>query len=159
MKAPDADVAVIGLGALGASALWRLAARGVRVLGFEQFRPGHALGSSHGHTRLFRLACPEHPGLVALAQRSLALWRELAAQAGAPLVDLSGGLVIGPPDGELVTATLAAARAHGLPIGALTAAQLDEAFPQHAGVPGDHVALWDPSAGIMRAQDAVIAAT
>jgi sarcosine oxidase len=56
MAAFDADVAVIGLGAMGSNALWRLAARGVDVLGFEQFRPGHVQGSSHGQTRLFRVA-------------------------------------------------------------------------------------------------------
>src|SRR4051794_34152005 len=75
------------------------------VLGFEQFRPGHVQGSSHGHPRLFRVACLEHPNLVPLAQRSLELWRELAERAGTPVIEITGGLMIGPP-----TATWSRAR-------------------------------------------------
>jgi glycine/D-amino acid oxidase-like deaminating enzyme len=43
-----ADVAVIGVGAMGSMALWRLAARGASVIAFERFEPGHDRGSSHG---------------------------------------------------------------------------------------------------------------
>ena len=49
------DVAVIGLGATGSAALHQLAKRGLRVVGFEQFAPGHDRGSSHGETRIIRL--------------------------------------------------------------------------------------------------------
>ena len=49
------DVIVIGLGAMGSSAAYHLAARGQRVLGLERFRPGHERGSSHGETRIIRL--------------------------------------------------------------------------------------------------------
>src|SRR3954463_5568516 len=94
MPAFDAEVAVIGLGAMGSNALWRLAARGADVLGFEQFRPGHVGGSWRGHPRLFRVACLEHPNLVPLAQRSLELWRELAERSGTPIIDVTGGLMI-----------------------------------------------------------------
>ena len=50
----DVDVLVIGLGALGAAALHELAGRGTRVLGIDQFEPGHSLGSSHGRSRALR---------------------------------------------------------------------------------------------------------
>jgi sarcosine oxidase len=159
MAAFDADVAVIGLGAMGSNALWRMAARGVDVLGFEQFRPGHVQGSSHGHTRLFRVACLEHPNLVPLAQRSLELWRELAERSGTPIIDVTGGLMIGPRDSDVVAGTLAAARAHDLPVRSLSAGELGAQYPQHAEVPGDHVAVWDPMAGVVRPEAGVIAAT
>ena len=80
MRAHDAEFAIVGLGAHGAQAFWRLAARGTDVIGFEQFLPGHDRGSTHGQTRLFRTLCLEHPGLVPLARRSLGLWRELEEQ-------------------------------------------------------------------------------
>src|SRR3954453_5840816 len=132
MAAFDADVAVIGLGAMGSNALWRLAVRGVDVLGFEQFRPGHVQGSSHGHTRLFRVACLEHPNMVPLAQRSLELWRELAERAGTPIIDITGGLMIGPAASDGGAGALAPARAHQLPVRQLTAAELTARYPQHA---------------------------
>src|SRR4051794_21494845 len=158
MPAFDAEVAVIGLGAMGSNALWRLAHRGVDVIGLERFRPGHVQGSSHGHTRLFRVACLEHPNLVPLAQRSLELWRDLQDRSGTPIIDITGGLMIGPPDSDVVAGTLAAARAHQLPVQTLTATELSTRYPQHAGVPADHVAVWDPLAGVVRPEAGVIAA-
>src|SRR3954447_4618750 len=88
----DAEYGVVGLGAMGSHAFWRLSARGADVLGFEQFRPGHNQGSTHGSTRLFRTLCLEHPGLARGARRSLALWRELEEQTGLPIVRLTGAL-------------------------------------------------------------------
>jgi sarcosine oxidase len=60
------DVVVAGLGGFGSAALWRLAERGVDVAGIERHGIGHHLGSSNGATRLFRIACQEHPGLPAV---------------------------------------------------------------------------------------------
>src|SRR6266704_1528406 len=76
------DVIVVGVGAMGASACWQLARRGVRVLGLEQFGVGHALGSSHGHTRMIRLAYYEHTDYVPLLRRAYALWDELEQASG-----------------------------------------------------------------------------
>jgi sarcosine oxidase len=65
----DAEVGVVGLGAAGSSALWRLSARGVDAIGFEQFGIGHSRGSSHGDSRLFRTALCEGPEYVGLVRR------------------------------------------------------------------------------------------
>ncbi|HAA49873.1 MAG TPA: hypothetical protein DCE43_09140, partial [Planctomycetaceae bacterium] len=48
------DCIVVGLGAMGSSALYHLARRGADVIGLEQFEPGHVRGSSHGRSRVFR---------------------------------------------------------------------------------------------------------
>ncbi|MCP2163311.1 N-methyl-L-tryptophan oxidase [Goodfellowiella coeruleoviolacea] len=154
----DAEVAVVGLGAWGASALWRLASRGVDVLGIERYQPGHALGASHGGSRMFRLTCLEHPGLVPLARRSLELWRELESDAGETLLHQVGGLLIGPPDGSVAGGTLRAAAEHGIEVERLGSAELRERFPQHANVPDGHIGVWEPSAGILRPEGAVRAA-
>lgn len=154
----DADVAVVGLGAMGSATLWRLAARGVDVIGFERFDPGHYLGSSHGATRLFRTACMEHPALVPLARTSQALWRALEKQSGTRLLDLTGGLMIGAPDSRVVAGTLAAAAANDLPVRTLTAAELAAGYPQHAGVPDDYIAVCDEGAGVVRPEAGVTAA-
>lgn len=154
----DADVAVIGLGAVGSSAAWRLAARGLDVLGFEQFEPGHAWGGSTGATRLFRVACLEHPGLTPIARRARDLWRELEASSGESLFRETGGVMIGPPDSHIIEGTLAAAEAHDLPVERLTPDAVASRFPGHARLnPGD-VGVWDPEAGILRPEAAIVAA-
>lgn len=155
----DAEYAVVGLGAMGSHAFWRLAARGADVLGFVQFRPGHNQGSTHGSTRLFRTLCLEHPGLVPVARRSLALWRELEAQTGLPIVRITGGLMIGRPGSEIIRGVREAAEVHGVEVRTLTAAEIRKEFPQHAGIADDDVAILDPEAGVGRPENAVLAAT
>ena len=154
----DAEVAVVGLGAWGSCALWRLAERGVDVVGIEQFAPGHQLGSSHGGSRMFRTACLEHPGLVPLAVRSGDLWRELESRAGARLFEPTGGLLIGPADGHVVEGTLDAARTFDLPVQVLAADRLRAEYPAHAEVPDGHVAILEKSAGLVRPERAIRAA-
>lgn len=154
----DADVAVVGLGAWGSATLWRLAQRGADVLGLERFEPGHSLGSSHGGSRMFRLTCYEHPDLVPLAELSLRLWSELEAATPVPLVYRSGGLMIGSPDGRMISGTLANAREFGIEVECLGVAELARRFPQQTGVAPDHVGVWEPSAGLLRPEEAVKAA-
>ena len=151
----DADVAVVGLGALGSHAAWRLAGRGQQVIGFEQFCLGHDRGSSHGLTRLFRVACLEHPNLVTMARRSRALWHELQTQSVDPILEITGGIMIGPPKSAVVLGTLTAAQAHDLPVELLTRAQLTERFPQHQDLSDDTVGIWDPEAGIVYPETAI----
>src|SRR6266705_1441170 len=98
---PAIDVVVVGLGAMGSAAVHHLACRGRRVVGIERFRPGHAYGSSHGATRIIRLGYYEHPAYVPLLRRAYALWRELEAQAGRPLMQTTGIAEIGPARGTL----------------------------------------------------------
>jgi sarcosine oxidase len=154
----DADVGVVGLGAIGSSAAWRLAARGLDVVGIDQHEPGHVWGGSHGRTRLFRVACLEHPGLVPIARRARELWRELEAASGQELLLETGGIMIGQPGSRIIEGTLAAAREHALPVERLDADDLARRLPGHARLdPGD-VGLWDPEAGVLRPEAAIVAA-
>ena len=50
------DVVIVGLGAMGSATAYQLARRGQRVLGLDAFARGHTLGSSHGETRIIRMA-------------------------------------------------------------------------------------------------------
>ena len=142
------DVIVIGLGAFGSAALWRLAQSGADVAGIERHGIGHHLGSSHGSTRLFRIACQEHPGLAAVALKSLELWTALGKETGEPLVLQSGCLSVGPPDSQPVSGAVAAAGAAGLPVGRLSHEDLVARQPQYAGLAPADVGVWDPGAGI-----------
>jgi len=109
------DVIVVGLGGMGSSTLYHLARRGVRVLGLEKFEARHDRGSSHGDSRIIRETYFEHPLYVPLVQRAHELWRDLETATGKSLMTINGGLMIGPPDGSVVTGTLRSASEHGLP--------------------------------------------
>ncbi|MBQ1767127.1 MAG: FAD-dependent oxidoreductase, partial [Aquincola sp.] len=98
---PSPDVIVIGLGAFGSAVACQLAARGARVLGIDRHAPPHDRGSSHGATRITRLAVGEGAQYVPLVQRSHALWRLLEAECGEPLYTATGGLVMGPSKGPV----------------------------------------------------------
>src|SRR5690242_2071586 len=123
------DIIVIGVGAMGAAACHQLARRGVRVLGLEQFSIVHGLGSSHGHTRMIRLAYYEHPDYVPLLRRAYQLWDQLEADTGERVLYRTGGIYMGPPAGEVVPGASSAARLHGLGHERLTHADLRRRFP------------------------------
>ena len=101
----DAEVVVIGAGAMGSATAWWLARRGHDVVLLEQFERGHARGSSHGATRIFRFAYPD-PTYVRMAQAALPLWRELEAESGRTLLEITGAVDHG--DLSSVGATAAA---------------------------------------------------
>ncbi|MFE1948866.1 N-methyl-L-tryptophan oxidase [Streptomyces sp. NPDC059524] len=148
MTAPDADIAVVGLGAWGASALWQLARRGLRVIGVDRYGPANINGSSYGESRMFRTACLEHPGLVPLAQRSRELWQQLERESGTRLLEPTGAMLIGPEDGRIVGGALRAAREHGLDIEVLDRDALRRRSPAHEGLPADHIAVVEPAGGL-----------
>jgi sarcosine oxidase len=108
------DVVVIGCGAMGSSASYHLASRGMRTLTLEQFDLGHTRGSSHGETRIIRTAYSEDPRYVPLVQRAFELWRRLQKKSGRKILRMTGGLMIGPAQGTLVSGALKSAREHGL---------------------------------------------
>src|ERR1700752_3598645 len=88
------DALVLGLGAMGSAALHYLAKKGSRVLGIDRFSPPHALGSTHGDTRITRLAIGEGAQYTPLVRRSHELWRELEQETGRSLLTINGGLII-----------------------------------------------------------------
>jgi sarcosine oxidase len=148
------DVAVIGLGATGSAALCQLARRGLRVVGIEQFRPGHDRGSSHGETRIIRLGYFEHPSYVPLVRAAIALWRVLERESGEALLDVTGILEMGMPGGTLVAGTLRSARAHGLPHEVLDADAIMRRWPAFR-LPQHFVGVFQPDGGILAAEPAV----
>jgi sarcosine oxidase len=152
----DYDVIVVGVGAMGSSAAFHLARRGLRVLGVEQFTPAHSRGSSHGQTRIVRQAYFERPNYVPMLQRSYQLWDELSAEFGEELFHRCGALMIGRPDGRVVSGTLASARQWNLPHQILDAADMRRRHPQFA-LPDDHIAVLEENAGYARPEATVLA--
>src|SRR3977135_1604615 len=96
------DVVVIGLGGWGSSALYHCANAGAKVCGIEQFQLNHDKGSSHGDSRVIRMAYFMHPDYVPVLRRAYDLWRKLEAEAGQRLMTLPGMLCLGAPESPLI---------------------------------------------------------
>lgn len=125
--------------------------RGHEVVVYEQFEPGHTRGSSHGRSRIFRLAYAEEE-YVRLAQESLGLWRELEAQTGETLLELNGLLEVVHSLDESTAQTLEAC---GVEWHRLEADEAERRYPIH--VPEGSFAVLQPEAGIVRADKALAA--
>jgi sarcosine oxidase len=150
------DVIVVGVGAMGSSACYHLASRGVSVLALEQFDIPHALGSSHGYSRMIRMAYYEHPDYVPLLRRAYELWRELERASRLDLLFETGGVYMGPPDGHVVAGAVEAARRHGLSHEVLSHADLKKRFPQFH-LPEHFTGVFEPRAGLLLPEKVVAA--
>lgn len=149
-----ADVAIVGLGAMGSAAAWQLAARGRRVMGFDRFRPPHANGSSHGRSRIIREAYFESPFYVPMVRRAWELWSQLEQRSGRRLYRPTGGLTIGPSQGKLVSGFIESAEAHGVGFERLSAEEVGERFPVFR--PDRHmVAVLESRAGVLLPEDCI----
>lgn len=140
------DAIVVGLGAHGSAATYHLAKRGLHVLGIERFSRGHTLGSSGGLSRIIRLSYYEHPDYVPLLRRAWQLWRDLERESGETLLTQTGGLYLGPPEGQLVPGALRSAQEHRLPHEVLDAKELRRRFPTFV-IDDDWIGLLEPQAG------------
>ena len=134
---------------MGLSAGRALTQRGHEVVVYEQYRFGHDHGSSHGRSRIFRLAYGEKE-YVRLAQEALGLWRELEAETGETLLELNGLLEIVTTLEESTAATLDAC---GVEWHRLEAGEAERRYPVH--VPDGSFVVLQPEAGIVRADKAL----
>ena len=151
------DVIVVGVGAMGSLTTYELARRGHRVLGIDRFAPPHAMGSSHGHSRIIREAYFEDPRYVPLVRRAYERWDVLAALSGETLFRQTGGLMLGPPDGALVRGARLSAELHHLPHDILSADEVRQRFS--AFHPRDDmIGVWEPRAGILVPEQCIGAA-
>ena len=157
MSTSGADVAVIGLGAIGSMALWRLAERGLAVHGYERFWIAHDRGASAGQTRRFSVQSQRDPRVTPLAVEALRLWRELEQHTERELLRQTGGVIIGPEGTPEILRATVSAKGHGLPHEALDAAALRARFPQHV-VRDSDVGVTDPLAGYLRPEASVATA-
>jgi len=152
------DAIVVGVGGMGSAACYHLAQRGKRVLGIERFMIPHTMGSSHGLTRIIRLAYHESPAYVPLVRRAMTLWQELGDRFGEQLMFTTGSLDAGPDGGAFFAGSLAACREHDLPHEILTAAEINRRFPAFR-LPTNHAGLYQPDGGFIASERAIVAHT
>ncbi len=148
------DAIVVGLGGMGSAAAYQLAGRKKRVLGLEMFFPAHDRGSSHGRSRIIRQAYFEDPAYVPLLKSAYELWERLERETGQELMTLTGGLMIGRREGELVSGSVGCAEEHALPYELLDAAEIRDRFPPFSPDP-ETVALYEEKAGFVRPEESV----
>ncbi|HKO25766.1 MAG TPA: N-methyl-L-tryptophan oxidase [Chloroflexota bacterium] len=150
------DVIVIGVGGMGSSTCYHLARRGKRVLGLERFGIPHTRGSSHGYTRIIRLAYYEHPSYVLLLRRAYELWREIQEVAGEQLLYITGSIDAGPADEWVFKGSWESCKLHDLPHEVLTAAEVQRRFPGYH-LSADTLALLQPDGGFLRPERCIVA--
>ena len=144
-------IAVIGAGVMGLATGWALRRRGLEPAVYEQFEVGNPNGSSHGRSRIFRLAYAEDH-YVRLAQESLGLWRELEAESGETLLELHGLVE--------VVRTLEESTAHTLERCGVAWERVDREEAERRypiRVPEGSFTVVQPEAGIVRADRALAA--
>jgi sarcosine oxidase len=155
-RADRYDAIVVGLGAMGSAVAFEVARRGQRVLGIDRFEPPHTMGSTHGKSRIIREAYFEDPGYVPLVARAFEKWGEIESLSGRRIFERTGGLMVGPPDGRLVSGALASAKEHRLQHEVLDARQVMERVPGLRGM-ADMIGVLEPRAGVLQPEVAVTA--
>ena len=150
-------VAVIGVGTMGSQAMWRLAARGADVTGYDRFAPGHDRSAAGGETRIFRSAHFEDSRYVPLLQHADRLWGDLQQETGRELRRLTGCLLMGPTAHQQMSTVLQSIAEHGLDHEVLDADALAKRFPQFRVEDGD-AAVLDRHAGFIRPELTILSA-
>ena len=165
MAVERVDVVVVGLGAMGAATLFQLAKAGSQVVGIDQYAPPHMQGSSHGDTRITRLAIGEGAAYIPLVRRSHQIWRELEAQQKTELFEQCGVLIMSSGAGapalhgisDFTAHTIELARENNIDHDVLSASQIRARFPQFGSVPDDTIGYFEPEGGYLRPERCIAA--
>ncbi len=145
---PLYDCIVLGVGSMGASACYHLAARGQKVLGIEQFEVLHTQGAHSGHTRIIRKAYFEHPDYIPLLQRAYENWAALESMAGDKIYYPTGLLYAAPAGDPLIEQVKASAKQYAIPLQILSKTECEERFPPFS-IPDNYDIVLEPEAGFL----------
>jgi sarcosine oxidase len=156
MAALDRRVIIAGAGVMGSAVAWALARRGEAPVVLEQFQLNHARGSSHGRTRILRCLYSEGPEYVPWVRRAREEWGALEVERRRTLFEPVGGLLVGVRSSASIRGAVRAGRVHRMPFERLDAAEARERFPAFR-LGADEVGLFDPQAGVLRAEACVSA--
>ncbi len=150
------DVIVVGVGGMGSATVRSLAERGLRVLGLDQFGIPHDQGSSHGLTRIIRLAFHEGPAYVPLGRRAYELWRDLERRSGEQVLHITGSVHAGAPGAAGFENTLRSCVEQDVPHTVLSSADLSERFPGYR-LPAEMMAVVQPEGGFLAPERCIAA--
>src|SRR6185503_18757671 len=142
-------VGVVGAGIMGASAARFLAKRGHEVVLIEQFELGHAMGSSHGRSRIVRKAYPD-PFYTEIMQEGYPMWAELQSESGREVLHECGLMYFGPADAQNVRTMIAGLKSLSVPFQVLDPRDAQRVFPALSLDDGE-VGVYTPEAGWVQA--------
>ena len=148
------DVVIVGAGTFGASLAWSLARRGDEVTLVDQFEPGDRRATSGGETRLIRCAHGDDADYTAMARRARTLWRELEAETGDELLVECGIAWFAHGEDGWEADSMRRMADQGIPVERLDPAGAERLFPS-LGTGDLAWVLYEPEAGVLRAQRAV----
>lgn len=157
MTVTDARIGVIGTGSIGSMAMWQTSLRDSSVLGFEAATPAHPRSAVGGDSRLFRMTYRGTSPYYPILQRSRQLWADLEEESNRAVLLRCGGLSIGHRDGDYIPSLLDSIRACGAEHRVLSRDEMAERYPQH-DLDRDEVAVFDPHAGCLKTDTAVLSA-
>lgn len=147
------DLLVVGGGVAGAATAAAAARRGLRTTLIEQFRLGHQYGSSHGPSRIIRLAY-SGAHYVTLVREAYDLWHELEHRSRRQLLLPTGGLDFGLPETPSLRATARTMEQCAVEFEQLSATDLASRFPQLRVEP-EMEGMYQPRAGVLNADACV----
>jgi len=147
---------VIGVGGMGSAVCYELAKRGKRVLGIEQFDIPNDMGSSHGYTRIIRLAYYEHPSYVMMLRRAYELWAQIEARTGKQVYVKTGSIDAGPADSWVFKGSLQSCVEHDLDHEVLSGMEMNARFPGY-NMPHDLMGVFQPEGGFILPETATVA--
>jgi sarcosine oxidase len=150
------DVIVVGVGGMGSAAAYHLARRGRRVLGLERFTIPNEMGSSHGVSRIIRLAYFEHPSYVPLLRRAYELWRDLERENGERILHMTGCIHVGAPGTQVYDGCLRSCAEHGLEHEVLTSEEVMRRFPAYR-LPSGTGAVVEAEGGFLVPEKCILA--
>ena len=143
------EAVVVGLGAMGAATCRAL-------VGIDRHHPPHAHGSTHGDTRITRLATAEGPHYAPLAMRSHELWRAIEAETGERLLHQVGALMLSRAGSPFLDAVADVGARFELDLEALDAGALRARYPMFS-IDDDTAGLLEPTGGYVDPEAAVAA--
>ena len=149
---------IVGAGTFGASLAWTLARRGEQVTLVDQFEPGDARATSGGESRLIRCAHGADADYTATARAARGLWRELEAESGEDLMVECGMAWFAEREDGWEAESERTMTAQGIPTQRLDLGEASRLFPS-LGTGDLRFVLYEPEAGVVRAQRAVRALT
>ena len=148
------DVIVVGIGGMGSATLYELQKRGKHVLGIEQFGVPNDQGSSHGSTRIIRLAYYEHPSYVPIMQRGYKLWRDLENISNEKLLHITGSIDIGPENSLVFSGSKYSCELHNLPHEILNGDEISKLFPAFT-LPKEIMSVFQPDGGFLEPEKCI----
>lgn len=157
------DVVVVGLGAVGSATLFQLSKSKISVLGIDRFDPPHQMGSSHGETRITRLAVGESESYVPMVMRSHEIWREIEMLSKSTIFTQCGGILLDSGESPwskhgsegFLNRTVGFAKKYGINHQLLNSQQSRENYPFFQ-LEKNGACYYEPSAGYLRPELAIL---